>query len=338
MNTINQALIARLKLNREALLDDAGRVRIDLACRSCGYNLRGIAGDGTCPECGQGVEDALQDDRPEHSNPAWLGRTALGGNLFGIAALLAVAIVLLLIFTAIIADITRHGQLIALLVVVLWALTFATVALTLTAVWLITSKDPTRHHIQRETVTRWTARLGLTSFGPLVILLLWLVGFVNLYGPWRGVLAIFFVALPLVTLAAGLIALMLYIQTLATRMTDWNLVQSITTVCYGLGVCTVLFLLSMVLAFPLGDPAWFCGCCTLVLAAALGLWMLLLIECARQDLNAARQRVKWSLEYQQGKAQPAPSTRPAQAKQAPTNEVSNENEDAEDDAPEPPRP
>ncbi|MEM9416027.1 MAG: hypothetical protein AAGA29_11215 [Planctomycetota bacterium] len=310
MNTINQALIARLKLNRESLLDDGGRVRLDVACRSCGYNLRGIAGDGTCPECGQDVEDSLLDDRPEHSNPKWLNRTALGANLFGVAALLAIGIILMLIATAILADNTRHSQLVMLFVIALWGLVATTGIITLAALWLITSKDPTRHNNKRETVTRWTARLCLTGFVPLILILLLVNRPLINPGILGRVFNIMSIVIPLLTLSTGLIALMLYLQTLATRMTDWNLARSITTLCYGIGGCTAMFLLSLALAAPLGEVVLFCGCCTAILSAMLGLWMLLLIECVRQDLNAARLRVKWSLEYKQGKAQRLPSSRP----------------------------
>ncbi|MFI4860682.1 MAG: hypothetical protein ACIAXF_08385 [Phycisphaerales bacterium JB063] len=295
MNTINQALLARLKLNREALLDDAGNVRIDLACRSCGYNLRSIAGTGQCPECGQPVEDALRDDRPEHSNPAWLKRTALGGNLFGCAALLAVAITLMLIATALIAEHTRHQQLLTFFFVIVWVLILSTIGLALAAIWLLTSKDPTRHPIKRETLTRWSARLGLTAGVPVGFALLW-AGALVPFGMTRKTLEAAAFIIPPLLLAAGLITLLLYLQTLATRMADWNLVRSITSVCYGLGGCTATGLFSLLLSAWIGELAMLCGCCSAVLAALLGLWTLLLIECVRQDLNAAKQRMQWNSE------------------------------------------
>ncbi|MBK8914292.1 MAG: hypothetical protein IPM64_06760 [Phycisphaerales bacterium] len=39
------------------LLDESGRVAVDLACTRCGYNLRMLEFAGNCPECGQGVRE-----------------------------------------------------------------------------------------------------------------------------------------------------------------------------------------------------------------------------------------------------------------------------------------
>jgi Zn finger protein HypA/HybF involved in hydrogenase expression len=43
------------------MLDRAGRVALDLACRKCGRNLRGMLPEGPCPECGQSVAHALSE-------------------------------------------------------------------------------------------------------------------------------------------------------------------------------------------------------------------------------------------------------------------------------------
>ena len=40
---------------RIRLMDDDGRVAVDLPCVDCGYNLRTLARDGMCPECGRPV-------------------------------------------------------------------------------------------------------------------------------------------------------------------------------------------------------------------------------------------------------------------------------------------
>lgn len=299
MNTINHALLERLKHNREALLDDQGRVRIDLACRSCGYNLRGAAADGGCPECGHDVEDALKDDRPEHSSPQWLGRVSLGANLFDVAALTVVAFVFLLIFFIIFPGVNKHRPLQTIFTYINIAIIVGAFGLMLAATWLITVRDSTRHHIKHETVYRWTARIGLTAFAPIGFVLLSIssnTGLLYGQGNLRATAAVLGLVLPLILLSAGLIALMLYLQTLASRCADWNLVQSITTVCYGLTGCTALFLISLILAIPFGKPAAMCGCCTALLAAGLVLWMFLLIECTRQNLSAAKQRAKWNRE------------------------------------------
>ena len=43
------------------MLDQAGRVALDLACRKCGRNLRGMLPEGACPECGLSVAHSLSE-------------------------------------------------------------------------------------------------------------------------------------------------------------------------------------------------------------------------------------------------------------------------------------
>jgi hypothetical protein len=35
-------------------------VEEDLSCEGCGYNLRGLSGEGRCPECGKGIGESIQ--------------------------------------------------------------------------------------------------------------------------------------------------------------------------------------------------------------------------------------------------------------------------------------
>jgi hypothetical protein len=43
----------------------------DLSCAICGYNLKGLAVDGNCPECGQTIARSYSPDLPR-SDPRWL--------------------------------------------------------------------------------------------------------------------------------------------------------------------------------------------------------------------------------------------------------------------------
>lgn len=75
-------------------------VELDLPCYRCGYNVRGLAADGRCPECAAGVDETLRRDaaqragRPmplDESDPRWVRTLARGSALmlFGGAGMMA---------------------------------------------------------------------------------------------------------------------------------------------------------------------------------------------------------------------------------------------------------
>src|SRR5262245_65813461 len=77
------------------LVDAQGFVTTDLPCRKCSYNLRGLAMNGRCPECGAAVGLSVQGDLLRFSNPLWV-RTLQRGVKFiigGIATIIIGAIV-----------------------------------------------------------------------------------------------------------------------------------------------------------------------------------------------------------------------------------------------------
>lgn len=41
------------------MADDNWTIRVDLACDTCGYNLRGLLSSGYCPECGAAIVKTL---------------------------------------------------------------------------------------------------------------------------------------------------------------------------------------------------------------------------------------------------------------------------------------
>lgn len=60
----------------------------DTPCIHCGYNLRGLAPGGLCPECGCAIDESLRGDLLRFANLDWLRRVRWGLSF----ALIAIAI------------------------------------------------------------------------------------------------------------------------------------------------------------------------------------------------------------------------------------------------------
>ena len=67
-----------------------GPVEADLACRKCGYNLRGMDATGRCPECGTPVGYSVQGDLLRFSDPEWLRGLRIGTWLILLGVLVAI--------------------------------------------------------------------------------------------------------------------------------------------------------------------------------------------------------------------------------------------------------
>jgi hypothetical protein len=65
-----------VKSGASASRDD--RLKHDLSCARCGYNLRGLHVSGVCPECGETVETSLKGNLLRHADSHWL-RTVTRG-------------------------------------------------------------------------------------------------------------------------------------------------------------------------------------------------------------------------------------------------------------------
>lgn len=288
MRPVSQHLIEKLRLQGRSMVDADGRVVVEVPCRGCGYNLRGIAADGGCPECGHAVADALRDDRPEFSDPKWLRRVVLGGKLF-VAAFVGffVPFVFAILFswaadTGMPYRLVKAGESLRL------ALFGVVLGLACAGVWCITARDAARGHIRSEAGWRWAARVSSILLVPGV-----LVAFSGYDPNTASLLRIKSVwlstsALPLL-LGLAAITLMMYLRTLARRMAEWKLVRSITTVCYGLGGCTAVFLAAAVMVYLWGaGPILLIAGVSGLCIGGLAIWAVILLDETRRHLNAAQ--------------------------------------------------
>ena len=70
-------------------------IGFDFPCCFCGYNLNSLALNGTCPECGAAVNDALRGSRMQYQPLAWIQRLKIGAQLvfWGNIALMLIIVV-----------------------------------------------------------------------------------------------------------------------------------------------------------------------------------------------------------------------------------------------------
>jgi hypothetical protein len=61
-----------------------GFINIDIACRTCGYDLRALSADAKCPECGTDVVGSLQDEQLSNADPAWVKQLSRGAQVIGL--------------------------------------------------------------------------------------------------------------------------------------------------------------------------------------------------------------------------------------------------------------
>lgn len=53
----------------------------DVVCRRCSYNLRGLAPQGTCPECGNPIAPSMDGELLRNADPRWVGTLSRGAAL-----------------------------------------------------------------------------------------------------------------------------------------------------------------------------------------------------------------------------------------------------------------
>lgn len=124
--------------------DNAAVVSQDAPCLDCGYNLRGLAPAGRCPECGDPIERTISGTNLRGAPLGWLLRVRRGCRLL-IATVVGAPLALLVILVAsVIVSAAESGGGAAAFAAAgaVYLLGGGYVAMPLVGLWLVASPDP----------------------------------------------------------------------------------------------------------------------------------------------------------------------------------------------------
>ena len=160
----------------------------DLGCIRCSYNLRGLCGDGRCPECGLAVLSTLRHDAVlSNSDVQWIERLRLGTYLlaaammvWGVAAFAASHADSGAHFVSFLVSagprswplplaLPRHAWVVQMLLVPY----MAAAALFVAGVWCVGAQEPAAVEVEREAMTSRRVLLALAGAIPVLAALFW---------------------------------------------------------------------------------------------------------------------------------------------------------------------
>lgn len=273
-----------------------GAVSADVPCRKCQYNLRGLAVDGRCPECGTPVGLSTRGDYLRYSDPAWVAslRTGVQLMLWAIVVSILGAVVGGIVARAI------GSRLLPTLI------SSAGGLLSVAGGWLLTTPDPSglgedRYGTSRK-VIRVTLAVGLVQQG---------LTFVQQTGTFPPAINL------LLTLTAsgaalvglvGTFATLHYLSKLALRIPDASLAERARSLVWAYGVPLGLLVLGGVVTalllrgglrggLPPGFMAFSCfaGLCGVTLAVTGIMYLFMLGKLSKRFAEqAALARATWA--------------------------------------------
>lgn len=142
-------------------------VEADVTCLGCGYNLRGLARDGRCPECGESVERSLHGDLIRYADPKWVDRITRGlkAMYYSVVASLILGLFAAIIGGAFLVS-AAFSPIVAVIMIAVWT---AWVGIELAypiGWWLATTRDPAES--ERRSNERVALRTTAVLFFPMV--------------------------------------------------------------------------------------------------------------------------------------------------------------------------
>jgi hypothetical protein len=278
---------------------ESAQLETDTPCRKCKYNLRGLATDSRCPECGTPVGFSTRGDLIRYSDPMWTDRLQTG-----ITCILWY-IVVVIVGAIVGVSMGQKGQSpppAAVLINIGGAILY------LYGAWLLTTPDPSGLGEDRYGTSRKLIRItllvailehllsftqGSTAFPPAVTAVLGLLG---------GIGALFRLV--------GTFATLNYLGKLAARIPNHELMKRAQVLMWGIGIpLGVVIVLSLIVIMMtaggnrsavrdmLAGIGCIFGLCGLALIV-FGIMYLLFLEKLRKQLgiNADIARRTWAAE------------------------------------------
>lgn len=184
----------------------------DLSCMICGYNLRSLTPDGTCPECGADIARSTQGDLLKFADRGWVGSVYRGTCLLTLADGLLVICILAAIaypFILLVPSAPSTSSTGAVTIsIILRVCSMTAIVLMFVGVWLITKQEPRVSLTEQATSNRLVARAA-------VALLFVLYGLtVALSGPWRTAAWL----LLMIAFLAGLCSCLKHLELIGRRL------------------------------------------------------------------------------------------------------------------------
>lgn len=278
-------------------LDGAGRVAMDVPCRTCGYNLRGLLPDDRCPECGTAVGQSIHGDRLCLTDSSRLKHLAAGALLMIISVL---GFVVIAVFAMEV--IPTYGE---LPLALLGTLAVSVFAVGLVGYWKLTMPDPVRAE-QRPffNIEHMIRLLALAAFVPTPFIVC----------PDRALQLLIPGILFLLFVLAGPVALFLlfiHMRRLALRIPNDSLARQTRIVMWGLIISSAAVIVALLADLAHTGPGLVTIGLTIASLAFLvfGIWWIALLFRYR---SAFRQAARIASGTSPAAAPPGTTERPNQ--------------------------
>ena len=280
-------------------------------CITCGYDLRSLPTEESCPECGTAIALSLRGDLMSQSDPAWVARLARGQALL----VLGLRFCLIAMVSAIVVPVLGFGLGFAfwfglginvpnwVFSIVFWSFggaLFIGVIVSTAGCALVTAQDPRDTLGESSVSNRNVARQALFALYGCVALGL-ASDFLPLMGTGSRILVgIVFLSIG-VCLTVALVASLNWLATLATRIPNHDLrsrtLKSVRFFRWAIPVFILLFVISVGFPGPVAAGAALTaseilysvrGCASLVIAAGILIASFRMYRDLRSYRNAFR--------------------------------------------------